>query len=66
MDDFCCPWCGKDLLEEWGSVRISFDNALEAHVEGCEPYRREQHPEEFNAPISEPLCSGDPFQEGTV
>lgn len=52
--DFRCPWCGEDLLDEFLSSGGLFDTTLEGHVEGCEPYRREQFPEEFN--YKSPLC----------
>lgn len=59
MDEFNCPWCGADLLDLFASMKpCSYDAVYEAHVEDCEPFRREQFPEEFNN-NSEPPCSRD-------
>lgn len=37
-----CSWCGGDLSLDMELNQISFDTALECHVEECEPYLAEK------------------------
>lgn len=37
-----CPWCGQSAADMMAGAGVqSFDTALEAHVEDCEPYLAE-------------------------
>jgi C4-type Zn-finger protein len=36
-----CPWCAADLTYTMEVEHISYDGALEAHVDECEGYERE-------------------------
>lgn len=54
-DDFLCPWCGEDLMDEFLSSRSSFDSVIEAHCEGCDVFQREMNGTTQQAPP----CAGD-------
>ena len=36
-----CPWCGEPADEMMAASGLGFDQALEAHVEECEPAMKE-------------------------